>query len=155
MPIFISHRQADKEDADRLFVYLKNRGVPAYIDSLEPSLSTEEDITKKILDRLGHCTHLMAYLSPNTQGSWWVPFEIGVATEKESRISSVNFRKITLPGYLKQWPELATQEHLDYYIELYNSDRVVQKSTADAARARIQSAGDFHRALKSYISVHP
>ncbi len=153
MPIFISHRQADKQNADMLAKYFTQKGVPFYLDSLEPNLQSDKDITTKILERLNLCTHLMAVVSKNTEGSWWVPFEIGAATEKDHRISSLNWSNVSLPEYLQIWPVLKNQPHLDAYIELYKSDKetlVRQGLSTKAYSARVQTAADFHRLMKTY-----
>jgi|SRR6185295_19918591 len=126
MPVFVSHKKEDSEEASRVHQYLLHNGVPAYVDLLEmggPGIQSDEDITKKILQRLGECTHLMAVVSQNTKKSWWVPFEIGVAMDKKHRISTLNYRKIELPEYLNIWSILLTQEHLDKYITYYKLDK--------------------------------
>jgi TIR domain len=152
MPVFISHKQEDSAEAAELHRYFTSRGVPAYVDLLEigqPGLKSDEDITNRILDRLSKCTHLMAIVSGVTRLSWWVPFEIGIATNQGNRISSLNYKQlIDLPEYLKIWPVLRTREHLDRYIALYKADGTAQKAFTDSAQAT-RTASDFHRQMKS------
>jgi len=151
MPVFISHKQEDSAQAAELHRYFTSNGVPAYVDLLElgqPGLKSDEDITNRILDRLNKCTHLMALVSEVTKQSWWVPFEIGVATNQGNRISSLNYKLVDLPEYLKIWPVLRTKEHLDRYIQLYRTDKTAQKAFTDSVQAA-RTAADFHRQMKS------
>lgn len=154
MPIFISHRQADSEEAAQLHRYFTSKDILAYVDLLEPGLKTDREITDKIRERLGQCTHLMAVVSENTKGSWWVPFEIGVATEKDNRISTLTKVSVVLPEYLSIWPVLHTQQHLDAYVDFYKSDKAVlvkQGWSQKAATASVQTASDFHRKMKAFL----
>lgn len=64
---------------------------------------------------MGKCTQLMAVVSTNTKGSWWVPWEIGMATEKDYPIATYAGDSTVLPQYLKKWPYLTTLGDLDKY----------------------------------------
>ncbi|MDR9507731.1 hypothetical protein RI662_26405, partial [Brevibacillus agri] len=59
--------------------------------------------------------------------SWWVPFEIGLATEKEYPISSYvsYWDKKQIPDYLWKWPVLETDTDLNNYINLLKRDRTL------------------------------
>lgn len=88
MPVFISHKKLNREGAIGIASYLKSRGIKCYVDEFDPSLQTTSDITSAIINRVKAWTHLMAVVSENTNSSWWVPFEIGVASEVGNRIVS-------------------------------------------------------------------
>ena len=150
MPVFISHRSIDKAAALEIASYLRTRGIQSYVDVLDPQLQTTEDITSMIVTRVRQCTHLMAVTSANTVSSWWVPFEIGVATDQDRRISTYTLEATNLPDYLKKWPVLKSKAHLDQFIDLYQRDRVVAFSESTAART-VTSADNFHQSLKSRI----
>ena len=102
MTVFISHRQADSDLARIIADYLHKRGIPYYLDVLDSNIISS-DITTKMIQMLNKCTHLLAVLSHNTEGSWWVPFEIGGATLINRRIASYSYDRIQLPDYLQQW----------------------------------------------------
>ena len=150
MPVFISHRSIDKAAALEIASYLRTRGIQSYVDVLDPQLQTTEDITSMIVTRVRQCTHLMAVTSANTVSSWWVPFEIGVATDQDRRISTYTLEATNLPDYLKKWPVLKSKAHLDQFIDLYQRDKVVAFSESTAART-VTSADNFHQSLKSRI----
>ena len=117
---------------------------------LDPQLQSTDDITSVIVTRVRQCTHLMAVTSANTVSSWWVPFEIGVATDQDRRISTYTLEATNLPDYLKKWPVLKSKAHLDQFIDLYQRDKVVAFSESAAART-VTSADNFHQSLKSRI----
>lgn len=150
MPVFISHRSIDKPEALNIASYLLARGVQSYVDILDPQLQTTDDITSMIVTRVRQCTHLMAITSTNTISSWWVPFEIGVATDQDRRISTYTLEATNLPDYLKKWPILKNKVHLDQFIDLYQRDKAVALNESTMTRT-ITSADNFHRSLKSRI----
>ena len=153
MPVFISHRKSDADLARGVFNYLESKSVQAYLDELDENLQNSSNITAVILTRLSQCSHLLAIVTQNTNGSWWVPWEIGVATKSDTRIASITRQldRNTLPAYLKLWPLLGyTVPDLDKFIELYKADSRVLLERRDmlkAGAAQIRTADDFHRAM--------
>lgn len=85
-----------------------------------------------------------------TEKSWWVPFEIGVGTEKDRRITSFQLTQVKLPNFLTKWPVLKSQRDLDTFIRLYKKDNTVQKTESYEYRT-ISSADQFHRELKASL----
>lgn len=85
MKIFISHQQTDSVLASRLASRLKiNHGIASYLDAIDPDVGKSGDsLADHVKDELGKCTQLLAVVSAATQKSWWVPWEIGMATEKD------------------------------------------------------------------------
>ncbi len=151
MPVFISHKKADRTEAITIGAYLRENGVQCYIDEFDPILKTTDDITNTIMSRVRACSHLMAVVSENTNNSWWVPFEIGVASETEKRITSYKLRAVTLPEYLEKWPIMKTKQHLDLFIQMYKSDSQTALNERSGYSATISSAESFHRQLKASI----
>jgi hypothetical protein len=152
MPVFISHRAADDALARRVWLYLTDRQIPCYIDDLDREAKTTDDITELILRRLGMTTHLIAVVTQNTAGSWWVPFEIGVATESAKRIASYTRLRSLLPEYLLKWPALESDSDLAIFAREYHRDRPIIEKRASAGRpAQRVDADSFHRSLKAAI----
>lgn len=150
MPVFISHKSCDKNQALQIAEFLRGRGILAYVDVLDPSLKSTDDITSVIVERVRQCTHLMAVTSYDTVSSWWVPFEIGVATDQDRRISTYALQPADLPDYLKKWPVMNNASHLMIFVELYKRDKEVLLSESKVQRD-ITSSDQFHRSLKSRI----
>src|SRR6185369_4061960 len=89
MPVFLSHRTADDAKAQALAARLKIRhNISCYLDHFDPAAVTTKAITDLLVGRINLCTHLMALITDQTVGSWWVPFEIGVARQGDKRITS-------------------------------------------------------------------
>lgn len=152
MPVFISHRNADNELARHVFAFLTERKIPCYIDDLDAEAKTTDDITALLLSRLSLTSHLIAVVTQNTAGSWWVPFEIGVATESAKRIASYTRYRSLLPEYLLKWPAMQSNPELDAFAAAYRRDRpIFEKRAFEGASARRADADAFHRSLKASI----
>lgn len=155
MPVFISHRKDDSLIALSINKFLEKEGVRSYVDELDETLQTATNITQVIMERIQECSHMIAVVSLNTQGSWWVPFEIGVASRAERRISSYKINIVVLPEFLKIWPIMTNADHLKQFVYLYKNDKVVLSESYDyyerlkASSAYIQTAEDFHKKLKA------
>lgn len=152
MPVFISYRHKDRETALVVDYIMKQNGIKTYLDVLDSQSQTTDQITEVITARMKDCTHLIAVVSENTEGSWWVPFEIGEATIIDNRIATFQKDNVSLPDYLKKWPKMKTTEHLSQFAIAYKSDRkpsleAFGKSLSTAAR----TADDFHDLLKRKI----
>lgn len=120
MKIFISHQKADTGQAasiaKRLWVY---HSIDSYLDVIDPESSTKGDqLGEHLRDEMGKCDQLMAVVSYATKGSWWVPWEIGVATEKDYPIATYAGERTPLPEYLKKWPYLQSDQDLDIYARI-------------------------------------
>jgi hypothetical protein len=154
MPVFISHQQSDAAAATRSAEYLRAQSIPVYVDVLDPILqSAPENVTDLILSRLRSCTHLLAVISAATERSWWVPFEIGVATQADGRITSLlsGARLLQdLPDYLRMWPVLRSLNDLPQFVRSYRADSepVAKRFTEASSHS---AAAEFHRSLKSSL----
>ena len=151
MPVFISHRTADDTKARSLAQrLLKNHKIVCYLDHFDPEAKTTREITDLIVSRINTCTHLMALITNSTMGSWWVPFEIGVARQGDRRITSFNSNAVRLPEFLTEWPVMMTDDDLDLFAEAYHRDRAakpIMERYASASR-RITTPDEFHAVLK-------
>lgn len=117
--IFISHKFEDREIAVMIQKTLKNEGVEVYLDTLDDEVSENgEKLTKHIRQKLTECTDVIVLLSSRTKESWWVPFEIGMATEKDMPIANYLVSAEKLPEYLEFWPRLKNQHDVKKYVEV-------------------------------------
>lgn len=151
MPVFISHKKEDSGKALEIAEYLRLRNVKCYIDVLDPALKSTDDLTALLMQRVKACTHLIAVVSEYTTLSWWVPFEIGVGSELDKRITTYRLSSVNLPNFLTKWPILKTQFDLDKFIELYRLDQTIEFSESRSYAANIRTSGDFHTRLKSMV----
>ena len=117
--IFISHKQEDAEMALMVQRTLVSEGVTAYLDVLDNTVADSgEKLTKHIREKLRECTDVIVILSSRTKESWWVPFEIGMATEEYMPIANYLVSTEKLPEFLEFWPRLKTQQDVKKYVEI-------------------------------------
>lgn len=168
MPVFISYRHLDRKKALEIANKLKSNNINYYLDVIDDESRSTDDITNVITKNIKKSTHLLAIISPNTNGSWWVPFEIGEATISNRRISSyaykqndyiyrtlLNTYKSFLPEYLHKWPILLSDGDLDAFIQQYHRDNLLTESgisfesrNKEFASLNKSGADKFHNELK-------
>ena len=103
---------------------------------------------------MGVCTQLLAVVSENTKSSWWVPWEIGIATEKDFPIATFAGDNTMLPEYLRKWPYLKTQNDLDIYARISKSAQqqyIQEKSHSFDSAARHSSTQSFYRNIRASL----
>lgn len=154
--VFLSHKSEDEHAAKAAAIRLQHRGLHVYLDVIDPHLDGEDgpQLGDYIRGRLSECTQLLAMVSAATERSWWVPWEIGVATEKNYPLATYALQPTSLPSFLRKWPVLIRPEHLDLYAE--ESKKIPQRLSETArfktmGEARRDTTGDFHRILKQRI----
>lgn len=142
--IFISHRKLDRDAALVIANHLKNLNVDIYIDEYDRLLSAATTVgdTAKIVEYIENgiltSTHLLGIVSPNTKGSWWVPFEIGSARQKNLSIAYLLLDNVDyLPEYLQITKQIKDQFELkDWIINEIGGTTIALKS-ADPSRLAI------------------
>ena len=157
MKVFLSHQKADSELASRIARHLKVfHQIECYLDLIDPNASSAGDqLGEYLRNVLSECTQLMAVVSSNTKQSWWVPWEIGIATEKDYPIATFAGDATDLPEYLKKWPYLRDNQELDKYATISKStetDFSSRKQYLSESTARRYSTRDFHRSLRSSLN---
>jgi hypothetical protein len=156
MPVFISHRTANDVTARRVHDRLTQKhGIKCYLDDLDRQTKSS-DITALIVSRIQECTNLLALMTPNTRGSWWVPFEVGVAREAPRIISSfTNLAQRDLPEYLTEWPVLRGDGAVDTFAEYYkHGAQRVKRAFLERqvpVSEGVSGINDFHRQLKAAL----
>jgi len=158
MPVFISHSSADDLAARHIQLCLASNEIKCYLDDLDDSLRSVDDIATAIEKNLERCSHLLAVVSAVTRLSWWVPFEIGVGTAKNAKIATYQLQNVDLPQYLTKWPVLSTEDHLSLYAQFCRKDEDMRlpiekdrRAGAPTIRIGIRTADDFHRDLKDAL----
>ncbi len=158
MKVFVSHQQADSVLAGKISYHLKaNHQIDCYLDLIDPNASQAGDqLGEYLRDQMGKCTQLMAVVSENTKSSWWVPWEIGIATEKDHPIVTFADDNTALPEYLKKWPYLKTKNDLDAYANASKNamkefDLRKSYSLESISSARHSSTQEFYRSLRASL----
>ena len=159
MKIFISHKKEDEYTAFGIQQVLENMGIEAYLDILDDTISDNgEKLTKHIRKKLRECSDVIVVLSDNTKRTWWVPFEIGMATEKDMPIANYLTSYEKLPEYLEYWPRLKNQQDVKKYVEVRNKvarqvvlEKQLNHSYYDRADSNISETQKFYEELKKSL----
>jgi hypothetical protein len=89
-----------------------------------------------------------------TRESQWVPWEIGVATEKERPLASFINPPAVVPEFLHNWPYLQSLQDVDRYAAVSKSTRILQENTqrrTTASVAKRTAFREFHTSLKAQL----
>ena len=154
--VFSSHQAKDAGIAAdierRLRVY---HAIPSYLDVIDPDAAKQGDqIADHVKKHLGLCTQLLAVVSESTKQSWWVPWEIGIATEKNFPLATFSGGLAVLPEYLRKWPYLRSDADIDAYAyasKAADSSLATKRSYLSEAEARSQSTKGFYTTLSARL----
>lgn len=161
MKVFISHKREDLGLAEKIAKQLTILKVPCYLDELDHYIyDSDKDLTSHIKSKMHDCTDLLVLMTNKTKDSWWVPFEIGMAADRN--YPTITYRNTweNLPDYLSFWPQITTLNELS----IYKDNILLREERIDAdnrERELFESLGmenfsqkqdfvlDFYRHLKS------
>ncbi|MBK7761609.1 MAG: toll/interleukin-1 receptor domain-containing protein [Deltaproteobacteria bacterium] len=151
--IFISHRSVDKRIAVAVAAAFDQAGLDYYLDTADHGLQAAaadgnaDAIVKAIEEGIRKSTHLLGIVTTSTQGSWWVPFEIGSsrAVAASAGVSDPGRRTAylvdpdvtDLPAYMKVSSVLTVQSELAAWI----AGLLPRTVSLDESRIRTASAG--------------
>lgn len=83
-----------------------------------------------------------------------MPWEIGIATEKDFPLATYAGGYSTIPEYLRKWPYLRSATDLDMYVAASKAaanDFQIKRSYLVEATARSRSTKEFYRVLKGSL----
>lgn len=126
--VFISHKKADEALAVSIGKLLEARGLKCWIDVLDKKISTVEDITKYIAKKIDDSSSILVVFTSNTQGSMWVPFELGIAYRAGKGLGTFLSGNPATPEYLDPFPKLRTESDLDMYAQEVKQETPLRKS---------------------------
>lgn len=157
--VFISHKNTDSRLAERVASRVRRNGLSVYLDTIDDALQKDgHDLADHLLRRMSECQQLIAVVSEATKTSWWVPWEIGVGSEKGFRMASFSETYVSLPTYLEKWPALHTDHHIDLYCQYSSNTETAMNrrlnevySSERRQNIRKSEALDFHKRLKAAI----
>jgi len=152
--VFLSHQSADAPRAGQIAARLKARhDIDSYLDVIDPYINRRgEDLADHIQLEMDKCTQLLAVVSESTKHSQWVPWEIGVATEKDYPLATFLAAGSVVPEFLRKWPVLRTDDHVDQYArasKLAVNSFIQKRATLSEGVARLRSTREFFSTLRA------
>lgn len=117
--IFVSHYNEDRASAEQIASWIRYFGMTVFLDIDDPNLPKKDDVAMAdyIKGVINKSHGLVVVTSNKTVNSWWVPYEIGVADQKDLVLATYIQDEIKLPSYLKKWPKLSNKENLRCWCE--------------------------------------
>jgi len=159
MKVFISHQQRDSMLARTIYDELKNWDIDAYLDILDNFHNMDgKYLTKHLKKILNQSTDILVVMTKNTSKSWWVPFEIGMAAQKDLRTVTYLQAGVDLPEYLDYWPRLKKIDDIKKYIEAHNyrlnEERIIKSIGMESSNFSNNryTTEDFYDTLKGYLN---
>ncbi|WP_341234081.1 toll/interleukin-1 receptor domain-containing protein [uncultured Sulfitobacter sp.] len=157
--VFVSHKNTDSLLAERVARRVRANGLETYLDTVDDALLKDgPDLADHLLRRMNECQQLIAVVSSTTKDSWWVPWEIGVGSEKGFRMASFSETYVILPSYLEKWPALHTDQHIDLYCQYSKQtetvmNRRMREALTEDRRVQVRKseALDFHKQLRAAL----
>lgn len=154
--VFISHKNTDAALATKVARRVQINGIDTYLDVIDDTLAKDgPELADLLLQRMSTCDQLIAVVSTATKDSWWVPWEIGVGSEKGFRMASYSERYVSLPSYLEKWPDLHSDSDVDLFCKYSKrTDSEIERrfgtvlSEANRLGVRKSEAMDFHKTLR-------
>lgn len=114
--VFVSHQFADLAFAIQVANELKALDIDIWLDaedvaSKEAVASNDQrKLAEAVEWGLTNCTHLLALISLNTKGSWWVPFEVGSARGRSKPLAFLVHKDVSnLPAWITLGERLLDQ----------------------------------------------
>ena len=156
MKIFISHKQEDDAVARRLDLEFKHYNVDTYLDLIDDTISKNgEALTKHIRESLNTCTDIIVVMSEKTRLSQWVPFEVGMSTQKDMPTVTFMVDDVKLPEFLDYWPRLTKFSDVEKYLiakkRIFSFDESRSRGDGMLGLMRMPSTDDFYRTLKEML----
>ena len=114
--VFVSHRSDDENKAMEVAHCVKTHGLTAWVDAIDmKGMDDDEKMVGRIEDAISRASSLIAVITGVTNESWWVPFEIGLAYEKEKQLASYceDTTRVEFPTFLWSWP--LVRDHCGLY----------------------------------------
>jgi hypothetical protein len=152
--VFLSHKREDELIATSVALRLRGHQIDVYLDTIDRSMEkTGPDLAEYLRFEMSKCTQLLAIISAKTQESQWVPWEIGVATEKEYPLASF-IDTVPPPEFLRKWPFLRSMADVDKYAatsKAIHRALTLDRMTIAASDARRRAFRNFHNSLKASL----
>ena len=123
--VFLSYRHTNKATAWDLAYDLDRRGRRVFIDVHDNTLAPgQEDLDDALMTAIDNARTMIIVVSDETQGSWWVPWEIGVSTPSgKPRAMYKPQPSGSFPAYLEKLQRLRNSAEANSWVTACNGLR--------------------------------
>ena len=137
--VVVSHRSGDEEVAEEVARCVGACGLTVWVgsDYLDPD-DDGPQMAYKIRRVIARSYCLMVVVTAATKSSWWVPFEIGIASETARYVSVYGDLVVDLPSFLVGWPRVRNHGELREWCDEVKRLGQVYVPTADDGVVRIR-----------------
>ena len=138
--VFVSHTTKDDALAEEVAMCIRSFGLTAWVDS--DNLAAKNDgpgMASKIQGAIIRSYCLLAVVTNATNASWWVPFEIGIAWDRNKYLSTYGDPRVPLPSFLAAWPHVKDREMLRSWCEEMKSKKATYRPTFHRAYVEVAS----------------
>lgn len=148
MRIFISYNHSDEKFVSLLESSLKEKSIDYFLD--EKSISYGESISKSINDAFSSVTHLVVVISPGSDKSHWVSFEIGMALGKGLKVIPIlTHPSMELPDFIKDLKYFKSKEEFDLHFHKLSLNTLNIEVTISLIHC--QDLGLINKSLKGQV----
>lgn len=114
--VFVSHKSEDKNMALKVAKCIVEYGLVPWLDVIDLTTDgDDETIVDRIEAAIFKSLSLLVVVTDVTNESWWVPFEIGLAYDREKQLASYceDYNSVERPSFLWRWP--LVKDHNDLH----------------------------------------
>jgi hypothetical protein len=155
--VFLSHKQEDSALAATIALRLRANQLDVYLDVIDINLGKSgPDLADYLRAEMSKCSQLLAVISAQTRQSQWVPWEIGVATEKEYPLASY-IDQVPAPEFLRKWPYLRSLADVDKYAAESKKTRrtmTLDQLTVTESIAQQRAFRNFYSSLRASLGQY-
>lgn len=152
--VFISYSHDDADFASGLSTRLRRASIPHFRDT--EAIAWGEYIPDRIHDALAQATHLIVLISPGSEQSQWVSYEMGFARGKDIvLVPYLLHPKMKVPGFLSNIRYLASEsDEAEFIASLKSLKKRKKRPTADSG-AKANGDTTIKAGLSQIRSEHP
>ena len=163
--VFISHKKCDSAIAEQIAKELESKKIDVYLDTLDNTTTScrgSKELTEYLKSKISDSSDILVVMSDATKKSWWVPFEIGIASDQNKPIVTYLQNEVDLPEYLDYWPRLRFLSDINIYraqINYRNRKTMITESrNFSDKRSSISntqgSIDEFYKDLKNALNTN-
>ena len=138
--VFVSHTTKDDDLAEEVAKCIRSFGLTAWVDS--DHLDCKDDgpgMASKIQGAIRRSYCLLAVVTSATSASWWVPFEIGIASDRSRYLSTYGDPRVGLPSFLAAWPRVRNHDELHAWCKEVKQKKTMYSPTFHRAFVEVES----------------